>query len=111
MPDRPGLEPYSDEWMNEHATDVPEQLWEVVRSIARAYWIEGRDVNGLARIVQSALRLKLNRRHVLTNGRVAIPYEMRYNGSGWSYCGRIVSDGDEPRSVTYEAIDIAEDLA
>lgn len=104
--DAPGLEPYSDEWMDKHASEVPKQLREVVRSVCRAFWIDGADADSVGRLVAQGLKASMAERHALSNGRTAQPQQMIFNGLSWKYVGEIVSDPEQPHWVSYESVDV-----
>ena len=53
---RPGLAIYSDEWMSEVATNVPEPLRPIVRAICETYQLgDSTDPNSLAQIIEREL--------------------------------------------------------
>lgn len=106
MKDRPGLVPYSNEWVAEHMSNVPEPLVGVVRELCRAFALPGEDARSVVRIIKTELGSQLKATHVLCDKRVVKPSSIKFeeHGQKWSYYGIIISSPDkeeEGRCIYY----------
>src|SRR3990167_1239590 len=92
---RPGLAPYSDEWMAEVATHVAEPLRPVVRAICEAYQLGDSDApNTLARIIEEELAKSLGQNHDIGEGDHVFSDAVGLSTTGWFMIGDAV-DGIE----------------
>jgi len=108
--ERKGLESYSDEWMELNATRVPGVLWESIRSICRAWFMDSSAPNGLADLIDYHMRQNLYKKVRLANGIIAAPYEVVLNETGWHYRGDVLSDDVEPGHIMFNEDAIEEVL-
>lgn len=66
---RPGVDIFSREWFNEHATAVPEQLMDSIKLICSGYHLgDTRDPNDISEIILRGMASTVNCIHVLDGG-------------------------------------------
>lgn len=104
--EKSGVEPYSDEWMANNATNVPEALREAVRSICNGWYMDSQAPNLVSAMIERGLFSQIVRRVRLKNGEIVAPFEIVYKPGFWYYRADVL-DGSG-KIVTYESDDIDE---
>lgn len=94
--DRMGVEPYSDEWMSEHATNADGVLWEIVREISAGFWLDSFAPNYIAKVIKRGLDNASRKYYVLRNGWVVKPFEIVFRDGVFIYRADVVGGKNDP---------------